>query len=95
MLVGYDNMKTTLAYGIGSGGVYRKGQIGQPSSTPLDPISETPPTIKYQVATPSQPQYKIEDGGINRFQFLVQYSSSGVPKILCRVPLVRHPCSRT
>ncbi|GFV75159.1 hypothetical protein TNCV_3190081 [Trichonephila clavipes] len=52
------------------------GSPGQPSSTPLDPISETPPTIKYQVATPSPPQYKIEDGGINRFQFLVQYSSS-------------------
>ncbi|GFX43507.1 nucleic-acid-binding protein from transposon X-element [Trichonephila clavipes] len=49
--------------------------LAQPSSTPLDPFSETPPTIKYQVATPSQPQYKIEDGGINRFQFLVQYSS--------------------
>ncbi|GFW13288.1 nucleic-acid-binding protein from transposon X-element [Trichonephila clavipes] len=37
--------------------------------------SETPPTINYQVATPSQLQYKIEDGGIIRFQFLVQYSS--------------------
>ncbi|GFV01414.1 nucleic-acid-binding protein from transposon X-element [Trichonephila clavipes] len=53
----------------------------QPSSTPLDPISETPPTIKYQVATPSQPQYKIEDGGINRFQFLVQYSSQKIHKL--------------
>ncbi|GFU51478.1 uncharacterized protein TNCV_81221 [Trichonephila clavipes] len=47
----------------------------QPSSTPLVPASQTPPTITYQVAIPSQPQYKIEDGGINRFQFLVQYSS--------------------
>ncbi|GFU05101.1 hypothetical protein TNCV_574531 [Trichonephila clavipes] len=39
--------------------------------------SETPPTINYQVATPSQLHYKIEDGGIIRFQFLVQYSSWG------------------
>ncbi|GFV01856.1 hypothetical protein TNCV_2125361, partial [Trichonephila clavipes] len=32
---------------------------------PIGILFETPPTIiKYQVTTPSQPQYKIEDGGI-------------------------------
>ncbi|GFU81830.1 hypothetical protein TNCV_4524861 [Trichonephila clavipes] len=52
-------MLTPIIHNIG-----RPCSSGLPSSTPLVPASKTPPTIIHQVATPSQLQYKTEDGGI-------------------------------
>ncbi|GFW90439.1 hypothetical protein TNCV_1390561 [Trichonephila clavipes] len=44
----------------------RLGSPSLPSSTPLVPASETPPTSINQVATQGQRQHQTEDGGIRK-----------------------------
>ncbi|GFW38593.1 hypothetical protein TNCV_3879621 [Trichonephila clavipes] len=71
----------------------RLGSPSLPSSTPLVPASETPPTSINQVATQGQRQHQTEDGGIEKTSFGLQTRYSAVASPIRSAQTLRLPAT--